>query len=128
MSLCLKYDKGVNLLNKALAIMHLFPNAILGKDFSVRDDGEGQFIDTWALEEPLPSDEELVAAWQEYLKLDNERPMSQVEKQLHIIGEQLAQEKIARQQSDRMNSMLGQQIAEMKIEILKLKGANPIEA
>ncbi|PRS47477.1 XkdW family protein [Bacillus sp. MZGC1] len=115
-------------MNKALAIMYLFPNAILGKDFSVRDDGEGQFIDTWTLEEPIPSDEEFVAAWQEYLKLDSERPMSQVEKQLHIIGEQLAQEKIARQQSDRMNSMLGQQIAEMKIEILKLKGANPIEA
>ncbi|MFP3418083.1 XkdW family protein [Bacillus sp. SIMBA_154] len=115
-------------MNKALAIMYLFPNSILGKDFSVRDDGDGQFIDTWLMKDPEPSDEELDAAWQEYLKLDNEKPMSQVEKQLLLIGEQLAQEKIARQQSDRMNAMLGQQIAEMKIEILKLKGANQIES
>ncbi|MCY7500095.1 XkdW family protein [Bacillus pumilus] len=115
-------------MNKALAIMYLFPNAILGKDFSVRDDGDGQFIDSWLMKDPEPSDEELYAAWQEYLKLDNGKPMSQVEKQLLLIGEQLAHEKIARQQSDRMNAMLGQQIAEMKIEILKLKGANQIES
>lgn len=109
-------------MNKALAIKQLYPNAELGKDYSVRDDGEGQFIDKWSLDDPMPSDEALAAAWQEYLKLNNEKPMSQVDKQLLLIGEQLAQEKIARQQSDRMNAMLGQQIAEMKIEILQLKG------
>ncbi|MCL7871072.1 XkdW family protein [Bacillus altitudinis] len=109
-------------MNKALAIKYLYPNAELGEDYSVRDDGEGQFIDKWLLEEPMPSDEELDAAWQEYLKLDNEQPMTQVEKQLLLIGEQLAKEKIARQQSERVNAMLGQQLAEMRIEILKLKG------
>ncbi|KLV24743.1 XkdW family protein [Bacillus altitudinis] len=109
-------------MNKALAIKYLYPNAELGKDFSVRDDGEGQFIDTWALEESIPSDEELESAWQEYLKLDNEQPMTQVEKQLLLIGEQLAKEKIARQQAERVNAMLGQQLAEIRIEILKLKG------
>lgn len=109
-------------MNKALAIKYLYPNAELGKDYSVRDDGEGQFIDTWLLEEPEPSAEELDAAWQEYLKLDNEQPMTQVEKQLLLIGEQLAKEKIARQQAERVNAMLGQQLAEMRIDILKLKG------
>lgn len=109
-------------MNKALAIKYLYPDAELGKDFSVRDDGEGQFIDTWALEEPIPSDEELESAWQEYLKLDNEQPMTQVEKQLLLIGEQLAKEKIARQQSDRVNATLGKQLAEIQLEILKLKG------
>lgn len=109
-------------MNKALAIKFLYPNAELGKDYSVRDDGEGQFIDTWFLEEPEPSAEELEAAWQEYLKLDNEQPMTQVEKQLLLIGEQLAKEKIARQQAERVNAMLGQQLAEMRIDILKLKG------
>ncbi|MDC7794989.1 XkdW family protein [Bacillus altitudinis] len=109
-------------MNKALAIQFLYPNAELGKDYSVRDDGEGQFIDTWLLEEPEPSAEELDAAWQEYLKLDNEQPMTQVEKQLLLIGEQLAKEKIARQQAERVNAMLGQQLAEIRIEILKLKG------
>ncbi|MCM3367856.1 XkdW family protein [Bacillus safensis] len=109
-------------MNKALAIKYLYPNAELGKDFSVRDDGEGQFIDTWTLENPIPSDEELESAWQEYLKLDNEQPMTQVEKQLLLIGEQLAQEKIARQQSDRVNATLGKHLAEIQLEILKLKG------
>lgn len=109
-------------MNKALAIKYLYPNAELGEDYSVRDDGEGQFIDKWLLAEPIPSDEELDAAWQEYLKLDNEQPMTQVEKQLLLIGEQLAKEKIARQQSERVNATLGQQLAEMRIEILKLKG------
>lgn len=109
-------------MNKALAIKYLYPNAELGKDYSVRDDGEGQFIDTWLLEEPEPSVEELDAAWQEYLKLDNEQPMTQVEKQLLLIGEQLAKEKIARQQSERVNATIGQQLAEMRIEIFKLKG------
>ncbi|MCA0163233.1 XkdW family protein [Bacillus sp. RAR_M1_44] len=109
-------------MNKALAIKFLYPNAELGKDYSVRDDGEGQFIDTWFLEEPEPSAEELEAAWQEYLKLDNEQPMTQVEKQLLLIGEQLAKEKIARQQAERVNAMLGQQLAEMRIDVLKLKG------
>ncbi|KLV22762.1 XkdW family protein [Bacillus altitudinis] len=109
-------------MNKALAIKYLYPNAELGKDYSVRDDGDGQFIDTWLLEEPEPSAEELDAAWQEYLKLDNEQPMTQVEKQLLLIGEQLAKEKIARQQAERVNAMLGQQLAEMRIDILKLKG------
>ncbi|MGQ8948240.1 XkdW family protein [Bacillus altitudinis] len=109
-------------MNKALAIKYLYPNAELGKDYSVRDDGDGQFIDTWLLEEPEPSAEELDAAWQEYLKLDNEQPLTQVEKQLLLIGEQLAKEKIARQQAERVNAMLGQQLAEMRIDILKLKG------
>lgn len=109
-------------MNKALAIKYLYPNAELGKDYSVRDDGEGQFIDTWLLEEPEPSAEELDAAWQEYLKLDNEQPMTQVEKQMSLIGEQLAKEKIARQQSERVNATLGKQLAEIQLEILKLKG------
>lgn len=109
-------------MNKALAIKYLYPNAELGEDYSVRDDGEGQFIDKWLLKEPEPSAEELKAAWEEYLKLDIEQPMTQVEKQLLLIGEQLAKEKIARQQSDRMNATLGQELAEMRIEILKLKG------
>ncbi|KJF47106.1 XkdW family protein [Bacillus altitudinis] len=109
-------------MNKALAIKYLYPNAELGKDYSVRDDGEGQFIDKWSLEDPVPSDEVLEVAWNEYLAKNDEKPLSNVEKQLLLLGEQLALEKIARQQSDRVNATLGQQLAEMRIEILKLKG------
>ncbi|MGJ5638641.1 XkdW family protein [Bacillus altitudinis] len=109
-------------MNKALAIKYLYPNAELGVDYSVRDDGEGQFIDKWSLDDPMPSDEVLEAAWNEYLSESNEKPLSNVEKQLLVLGEQLALEKIARQQSDRMNTTLGQKLAEMQLEILKLKG------
>ncbi|WP_255835946.1 XkdW family protein [Bacillus sp. FS02] len=108
-------------MNKALAIKYLYPNAELGVDYSVRDDGEGQFIDKWSLDDPMPSDEVLEAAWNEYLSESNEKPLSNVEKQLLVLGEQLALEKIARQQSDRMNTTLGQKLAEMQLEILKLK-------
>ncbi|MCY7543883.1 XkdW family protein [Bacillus safensis] len=109
-------------MNKALAIKYLYPNAEVGQDYSVRDDGEGQFIDKWLLDDPIPSDEVLEVAWNEYLAKNDEKPLSNVEKQLLVLGEQLALEKIARQQSDRMNVTLGQELAEMRIEILKLKG------
>ncbi|QNP15551.1 hypothetical protein H9S87_13575 [Bacillus pumilus] len=111
-------------MNKALAIKYLYPNAELGEDYSVRDDGEGQFIDKWTLEDQMPSDEQLETAWNEYLKKKHEKPkvLSGVEKQLLLLGEQLAIEKISRQQSDRLNETLGQQLAEVRIEILKLKG------
>ncbi|MDM5163816.1 XkdW family protein [Bacillus zhangzhouensis] len=109
-------------MNKALAIKYLYPYAELGRDYSVRDDGEGQFIDKWSLDDPMPSDEVLEAAWNEYLSESNEKPLSNVERQLLVLGEQLALEKIARQQSDRMKTTLGQKLAEMQLEILKLKG------
>lgn len=41
-------------MNKALAIKYLYPYAELGRDYSVRDDGEGQFIDKWSLDDPMP--------------------------------------------------------------------------
>ncbi|MEH7649856.1 XkdW family protein [Bacillus safensis] len=39
-------------MNEALAIKYLYPNTELGEDYSVRDDGEGPFIDKWALDDP----------------------------------------------------------------------------
>lgn len=44
------------------AIKHIYPNAVLGKDFSLRDDGEGPFIEVWNIEAPKPSADDLLSA------------------------------------------------------------------
>ncbi|MFK7692848.1 XkdW family protein [Paenibacillus sp. HJGM_3] len=52
-------------MNKAHAIMHLFPgtNPFSG-DFEVRDDGDGiQYIHAWNINAPQPSEADLQAAW-----------------------------------------------------------------
>jgi hypothetical protein len=57
-------------MDKVAAILYLFPNAINHIDFEVRDDmdGRGPYIDIWNLPEPQPTEEELAAAWIEFLK------------------------------------------------------------
>lgn len=57
-------------MNKALAIMTLFPYATPLEDFVVRDDydGRGQYIDQWNLQEPQPTDQELEEAYFQYMK------------------------------------------------------------
>lgn len=112
--------------------MYLFPNAKSGIDFTVRDDGDGrgQFIDIWNLEQKQPSDEQLQNAWEEIQKNNSniEHELSETEKKLLMLGEQIAIEKIARQKSDQLNIALGQQLAEMKLELLNLKGGMTIES
>lgn len=50
-------------MNKAIAILYLYPDAISGIDFVVRDNGDGQYIHSWNLPYPQPTEEELLAAW-----------------------------------------------------------------
>jgi hypothetical protein len=54
-------------MNIAFAIMHLFPDAEPMKDFVVMDEGNGQFISEWNIDAPIPTEEELQKAWEEYL-------------------------------------------------------------
>lgn len=63
-------------MNKAIAILELFPDATIGEDFEVVDhlDGNGQVISKWELDSPLPSNEELELAWESYLNKQNEEP------------------------------------------------------
>lgn len=44
------------------SIKYLFPNAVAGINFSLRDDGEGPYIEQWSLAEPQPTADALVAA------------------------------------------------------------------
>ncbi|MGO4269819.1 XkdW family protein [Paenibacillus sp. TAF58] len=52
-------------MNIPQAIIHLFPQANPMLDFIVQDDsdGEGPYIAQWNMQEPLPTEEELQAAW-----------------------------------------------------------------
>jgi hypothetical protein len=44
-------------------LQHLFPSAAVGSDYTLRDDGDGPYIDAWNLPEPQPSPEDLAVAW-----------------------------------------------------------------
>lgn len=46
----------------AKAIKELYPDAVPGKDFQLRDDGEGPYIWLWNLPDVKPSDSSLAAA------------------------------------------------------------------
>jgi len=47
--------------------MYLFPDAAPQIDFSLRDDGEGPYIDIWNLPDPQPDEATLAQAEADYL-------------------------------------------------------------
>lgn len=55
-------------MNIGLALLHLFPDARPNYDYVVMKDGENEWIDEWHLKEPKPTDQQLQAAYDEYLK------------------------------------------------------------
>jgi hypothetical protein len=74
------------------AIKQLFPNAESLKDFTVQDDGKGQYIAQWNLKEPQPTKDELLEAWEQYQLNPPPTPLSeldQVKKQLADLGFEL---------------------------------------
>lgn len=54
--------------NIGLALLYLFPDAKPLFDYTVIIDGENQWIDEWYLKEPKPTEQELEAAYKEYMK------------------------------------------------------------
>lgn len=50
------------------AIMWAYPNAIPNKDFVLRNDGDGPYIEQWNLRAPIPTKEELQMWWKESQK------------------------------------------------------------
>ncbi|AAU23109.1 MULTISPECIES: XkdW family protein [Bacillus] len=92
-------------MNLALAVKYLFPDAIIGEDFIIRDDGDGrgQYIETWRISAPQPSEKELQEAWENYL----ENPVTD-DPQLSYTSQQLLK--------------LGREMSSLKLEILALKG------
>lgn len=60
-------------------LAYKYPNLKAGKDYLVKDDGEGAFIAKWNAEEPQPTDEELQDAWAEYEANPPQDPLTPVE-------------------------------------------------
>jgi len=46
-------------MNLNLAIRTLFPDAVLDRDYTLQDDGEGPYISSWTLNAPQPTDAEM---------------------------------------------------------------------
>ncbi|CAB5212897.1 Bacteriophage SP-beta, YorD [uncultured Caudovirales phage] len=57
-------------MNKATAIMYLYPEARTPFDFIVDNDEKGSFISEWNLSAPKPTDDELEAAWEKVQALE----------------------------------------------------------
>ncbi len=55
-------------MNIVYAIKHKYPTANSQRDFRVDDNGKGQFISLWELSETIPTTEELIEWWKEYIR------------------------------------------------------------
>jgi hypothetical protein len=68
-------------MNKALAIMHLFPEAEPMTDFILQDDsdGNGAYIAQWNIDAPQPTEAELEQAWADFLALPAPVPKESLE-------------------------------------------------
>jgi len=68
-------------INLMHAISVLYPAATLMHDYELRDDGNGVYIDVWRLKDaegndiPMPTDEELQAAWEAYVPPSPPEPL-----------------------------------------------------
>jgi XkdW protein len=96
------------------AIKHLYPEAEVRKDFTLRDDGEGVFIDQWNLAEPQPILEKLNAAWEEIKGIPVEVPKTQMD----ILGEQLVEKDIQIMELQSLNDTLGNQVVDHDIRLM----------
>ncbi|XAK57472.1 XkdW family protein [Bacillus inaquosorum] len=104
------------------AIMYKYPNAVPRKDFELRNDGNGSYIEKWNLRAPLPTQEELQAWWEESKSNPPYEPPDQVE----LLAQELSQEKLARKQLEELNQTLGNALSEIKLQLLSLQGENDV--
>ncbi|MEC1627592.1 XkdW family protein [Bacillus mojavensis] len=104
------------------AIMYKYPNATPRKDFELRNDGNGSYIEKWNLRAPLPTQEELQAWWEESKSNPPYEPPDQVE----LLAQELSQEKLARKQLEELNQTLGNALSEIKLQLLSLQGENNV--
>nr|WP_087991962.1 XkdW family protein [Bacillus subtilis] len=100
------------------AIMYKYPTAVPRKDFELRNDGNGSYIEKWNLRAPLPTQQELQAWWEESKSKPPYEPRDQVE----LLAQELSQEKLARKQLEELNQTLGNQLSEIKLQLLSLEG------
>ncbi|MCY8341122.1 XkdW family protein [Bacillus haynesii] len=100
------------------AIMWAYPDATPNKDFVLRNDGNGPYIEEWNLRAPIPKKEELQLWWEESKKSQLYPPPSLIES----LGRQLTEERLARKALEESYKLMGEELAKLKIESLQLKG------
>ncbi|WP_025691971.1 XkdW family protein [Paenibacillus zanthoxyli] len=120
-------------MNKAQAIMYLYPEANPLRDFEVRDicDGNGPYIAVWNLDVPQPTEEELQAAWEAYQKAEADKPLAEPD-ELEQLRKELADSKTALEGTNGKLKAAGEEttnvqlaLAEMYEQLLALKEGNP---
>ncbi|MDP4101208.1 MAG: XkdW family protein [Bacillota bacterium] len=72
----------------------------------------------WNLRAPIPTQKELETWWEELQKNPPYEPPDQVE----LLAQELSQEKLARKQLEELNKTLGNELSDIKLSLLSLKG------
>lgn len=102
------------------AIKFKYPSAEPQRDFELRNDGAGSYIEEWYLDAPKPTIEELEKWWGE----SQINPRYQLPLPLEFLAQEVAKEKLTRKQLEHQQELLTQELKELKKEILLLKGEN----
>lgn len=100
------------------AIKYKYPNADPQKDFELRNDGAGSYIDEWYLDVPKPTEEELKKWWEEL----QTNPRYQPPLPLDYLAQEVAKEKLMRKQLEHQCDLLSNELKALKNDILFIKG------
>ncbi|MBG9815624.1 MULTISPECIES: XkdW family protein [Bacillus] len=100
------------------AIKYKYPNADPQKDFELRNDGAGSYIDEWYLDVPKPTEEELKKWWEE----SQTNPRYQPPLPLDYLAQEVAKEKLMRKQLEHQCDLLSNELKALKNDILFIKG------
>ncbi|MDM5299228.1 XkdW family protein [Bacillus pumilus] len=84
------------------AIKYKYPLADPQRDFELRNDGAGSYIEKWHLDVPKPTKEELLEWWEESRKY----PRYQPPLPLDFLAKEIAKEKLARKQLEQQYQLL----------------------
>ncbi|MFP7345991.1 XkdW family protein [Bacillus safensis] len=100
------------------AIKYKYPDADPQKDFELRNDGAGTYIEEWNLDVPKPTKEELKKWWEE----SQANPRYQPPLPLDYLAQEVAKEKLMRKQLEHQCDLLSNELKALKNEILFIKG------
>ncbi|MCC9088782.1 XkdW family protein [Bacillus pumilus] len=102
------------------AIKYKYPDAEPQRDFELRNDGAGAYIDEWHLDVPKPTTEELIEWWEKAQM----NPQYQPPLPLDFLAQEVAKEKLTRKQLEHQCDLLTNELQALKNQILLFKGEN----
>ncbi|MFB7035816.1 XkdW family protein [Bacillus altitudinis] len=102
------------------AIKYKYPDVDPQKDFELRNDGDGSYINEWHLDVSKPTVEELKKWWEE----SKANPMYQPPLPLDYLAQEVAKEKLMRKQLEHQCDLLTNELKALKNEIHLIKGGS----